>query len=86
MTRLDRSLIAGAALKLMRQAGRKTEDGILIDFPLSRRELAEMTGATLHTVSRTLCGRQAEGLLNCGRQKVVVRDEQGSAAISAGRE
>ncbi len=78
--------IAGAVLKLVRQAGRKTEDGILIDFPLSRQDLAEMTGATLHTVSRTLSAWAAKGLVDCGRQRVTVRDEQGLAAIAAGGE
>ncbi len=76
--------IAGAVLKLARQAGRKTGEGVLIDFPLSRQDLAEMTGATLHTVSRTLSAWQTKGLVDCGRQKVVVRDEQGLSAIAAG--
>ncbi len=78
--------LAGVVLKLVRQAGRKTEGGLLIDFPLSRQDLAEMTGATLHTVSRTLSAWEAKGLVDCGRQKVAVRDEQGLAAIAAGAE
>ena len=36
------------------QTGRKTEEGLLIDFPLSRQDIAEMTGTRLHTVSRLL--------------------------------
>ncbi|WP_298421411.1 Crp/Fnr family transcriptional regulator [Rhodoblastus sp.] len=74
--------IAGAVLKLARQAGRKTEEGVLIDIPLSRQDLAEMTGATLHTVSRTLSAWEAKGLVDCGRRRVVVRDEQGLTAIA----
>nr|WP_252393823.1 Crp/Fnr family transcriptional regulator [Candidatus Rhodoblastus alkanivorans] len=74
--------IAGAVLKLARQAGRKTDEGVLIDFPLSRQDLAEMTGATLHTVSRTMSAWEAKGLVACGRQRVVVRDEPGLAAIA----
>lgn len=74
--------IAGAVLKLARQAGRETEGGTLIDFPLSRQDLAEMTGATLHTVSRTLSAWEAKGLVDCGRQKVVVRDVRGLEAIA----
>ncbi len=76
--------IAGAVLKLVREAGRQTADGVLIDFPLSRQDLAEMTGATLHTVSRTLSAWQAKGLVDCGRQRVTVVDAQGLAAIAAG--
>jgi CRP-like cAMP-binding protein len=75
--------IAGAVLKLARQAGRKTEDGVLIDFPLSRQDLAEMTGATLHTVSRTLSAWEAKGFVDCGRQRVVVRNHQALASIAA---
>jgi CRP-like cAMP-binding protein len=69
--------IAGAVLQLARQAGRQTDDGVLIDFPLSRQDLAEMIGATLHTVSRTLSAWEETGLVECGRQRVVVRDLPG---------
>src|SRR5262249_2805485 len=46
--------IAHALLRLAKQSGRKVEGGIEIDFPISRQDVAEMTGTTLHTVSRTL--------------------------------
>jgi CRP-like cAMP-binding protein len=69
--------IAGAVLQLAQQAGRKTDDGLLIDFPLSRRDLAEMIGATLHTVSRALSAWEEMGLVECGRQRVVVLDMPG---------
>jgi CRP/FNR family transcriptional regulator, nitrogen oxide reductase regulator len=46
--------IAHALGRLVVQAGRRTRDGIEIDFPITRQDLAEMTGTTLHTVSRTL--------------------------------
>jgi len=38
--------VAHALLKLVKQAGKKTEEGILIDFPISRQDIAEMTGTT----------------------------------------
>ena len=41
-------------LRLANQAGRKVDRGIEIDFPISRQNIAEMTGTTLHTVSRIL--------------------------------
>jgi len=81
-TRNVEQRIAGAVLKLARQAGRKTEEGVLIDIPLSRQDLAEMTGATLHTVSRTLSAWEAKGLVDCGRRRVVVLNEQGLTAIA----
>ena len=42
--------VAHALLRLAQQAGRKIERGIEIDFPISRQDIAEMTGTTLHTV------------------------------------
>jgi CRP-like cAMP-binding protein len=66
--------VAHAVLRLLKQAGRKTERGIEIDFPISRQDLAEMTGTTLHSVSRILSGWEAQGLVDAGRMRVVVRD------------
>jgi CRP-like cAMP-binding protein len=45
--------VARALLRLANQAGRKVDRGIEIDFPISRQNIAEMTGTTLHTVSRS---------------------------------
>ena len=66
--------IAGALLKLANQAGRKTEDGIEIGFPLTRQNIAEMTGTTLYTVSRLLSAWEQEGIVRSARQRVVVTD------------
>lgn len=41
--------IAHALLRIVSQSGRKTENGIEIDFPITRQDIAEMTGTTLHT-------------------------------------
>jgi len=78
--------IAGAVLQLAQQAGRKSSEGTRIDFPLSRQDLAEMTASTLHTVSRTLSAWEAFGLVECGRQSLVVRDSAGLQAIANGIE
>ena len=66
--------VAHALLRLARQAGRKVEQGVEIDFPISRQDIAEMTGTTLHTVSRTLSGWEQQGLIESGRQRIVLRD------------
>jgi len=75
--------VAHALIRLAGQAGWKTEDGVLIDMPLSRQDLAEMTGTTLYTVSRILCGWQRDGLLDIGRQRVTILDSAGLIAITA---
>lgn len=66
--------IAHALLRLSDQAGRRVSDGVEIEFPLSRQDVAEMTGTTLHTVSRTLNQWQQEGIVQIGRQRVTIRD------------
>jgi CRP/FNR family transcriptional regulator, nitrogen oxide reductase regulator len=66
--------VAHALLRLARQAGRKTGQGVEIDFPISRQDIAEMTGTTLHTVSRTLSGWEQQGLIDGGRQRIVLCD------------
>ena len=66
--------VAHALLRLARQAGRKVEQGVEIDFPISRQDIAEMTGTTLHTVSRTLSGWEQQGLIESSRQRIVLRD------------
>ncbi len=66
--------IAHAVLRLAHQGGRKTEDGILIDFPISRQDIAQMTGTTLHTVSRIMSAWEELGLVSSGRQRVVICD------------
>lgn len=53
--------VAHAVLRLSQQAGRKEVDGIRIDFPISRQDIAEMTGTTLHTVSRILSSLGDQG-------------------------
>lgn len=66
--------VAHALLRLAHQAGRKGEDGVQIDFPISRQDVAEMTGTTLHTVSRILSAWEDRGLVESGRQRITIRD------------
>ncbi|MER8751721.1 Crp/Fnr family transcriptional regulator [Mesorhizobium sp. M1050] len=77
--------VAHALLKLVKQTGRKTEEGILIDFPISRQDIAEMTGTTLHTVSRLLSAWEEQGLVKSGRQKVTVVEPHRLLLIAEGR-
>src|SRR3546814_4026797 len=74
--------IAHAIARLVAQAGRRVEGGILIDFPVSRQDIAEMTGTTLHTVSRTLSAWQERGIVKLGRQKLTVVDPHGLVVIA----
>lgn len=73
MTERVERRIARALLRLAQHAGRRVEGGVEIDFPLSRQDLAQMTGTTLFTVSRTLSAWQQDGLIATGRRRVTVR-------------
>ena len=64
--------VAHALLRLAKQAGH--EHGVEIGFPISRQDIAQMTGTTLHTVSRILSGWEQRGLIESGRQRIVVRE------------
>ncbi|MFH1176236.1 MAG: Crp/Fnr family transcriptional regulator [Acidobacteriota bacterium] len=64
--------IARALSRLVRQAGRRVENGVLIDLPLSRQSLAEMTGTTLYTVSRILSEWESRGFVDSSRERVVI--------------
>lgn len=77
--------VAHALLKLVNQTGRKTDEGILIDFPISRQDIAEMTGTTLHTVSRLLTAWEEQGLVKSGRQKVTVVEPHRLLVLAEGR-
>ncbi len=74
--------VAGALVRLARQVGKRVRSGVLIDLPLSRQDLAEMTGTTLYTVSRILSRWESEGLVELGRERVVIRDGHGLVEIA----
>lgn len=74
--------VARALLRLMRQSGRKTAEGIRIDFRLSRQELADYTGTTLYTVSRILSGWQKKGWITSGRERIIVTDAHALVAFA----
>ena len=76
--------IARALLRLASEAGRPVKGGVQVDFVLSRQDLAELSGATLYTVSRTLNVWQKDGVVECGRQRVVVRDFDRLAQLAEG--
>jgi CRP-like cAMP-binding protein len=78
--------VAHALLRLANQTGRKTDSGIEIDFPISRQDIAEMTGTTLHTVSRLLSKWEERGIIVSGRQKVTVKDPHRLVVLAENRD
>ena len=76
--------VAHALLRLAKQGGRKVANGVQIDFPISRQDVAEMTGTTLHTVSRVLSAWEVRGLVEGGRQRITIRDPHGLFVLAEG--
>ena len=64
--------IAHAVVRLARQAGHSTAGGTTIDFPLRRKDVAEVAGTTLHTASRVLTAWEKAGILKSHNQRLTV--------------
>jgi CRP-like cAMP-binding protein len=64
--------IAHVLLRLVRQAGKTVAGGVEISFPLTRQDIAEMTGTTLFTVSRVMSQWDQAAFTESGRQRIVV--------------
>ena len=75
--------IAAALLKLAEKVGEQQTEGLLIQVPLSRQDLAEMTGTTTETASRVMSQFQKDGFIRTGRQWVAITDYDNLSAITA---
>lgn len=76
--------IAFTLLKLADKFGRRHEKGLLIQTPLSRDELAEMTGTTTESASRVISQFQKAGLIETGRRWVAIKEREGLETILVG--
>jgi CRP-like cAMP-binding protein len=69
--------IARALRRLAEHGGEASAGGIRIVHPITRQEIADLTGTTLFTVSRLTSKWESEGLLRTGRGTVTVIDPDG---------
>ncbi|MBE9639193.1 MULTISPECIES: Crp/Fnr family transcriptional regulator [Roseobacteraceae] len=74
--------VAAAVLRMVNQSGRKTEKGIEIAFPVTRQNISDMTGTTLHTVSRLLSAWEKAGMVQSTRKHIVVTDPHRLVVLS----
>jgi CRP-like cAMP-binding protein len=82
MTERVERRVARALLRLVHEAGRRVDKGVEIDFPISRQDIAEMTGTTLFTVSRLLSAWEERGIVKSGRQRIVLTKPPALVAIA----
>ncbi len=71
-TRAVEQRIASVLLQIVSQSGRKSERGIEIPYPITRATIAEMTGTTLHTVSRLLSSWEKRGIVASTRKHITI--------------
>lgn len=74
--------IACALLRMVQQSGETCAEGITIGFPITRQNVADMTGSTLHTVSRLLSAWEREGILLSARRKITLCQPEKLVRIS----
>jgi CRP-like cAMP-binding protein len=74
--------VANALLRLANQAKRIGPAGTQIDFPLTRKDVAELAGTTLYSVSRILTAWEKLGLVVSRRQRITIVDLGGVARIA----
>lgn len=73
--------IIASLLKLADKFGEVKDVGLLIQLPLSRLEIAEMTGTTPETASRIISNLQKQGYIKTGRQWIALSNRERFAAL-----
>lgn len=68
--------IAFTLIKLAHKVGEQKDVGLLIQLPLSRNDLAGMTGTSEETASRIMSQFQKQGIIKSGRQWVSITNQQ----------
>lgn len=67
--------VARTLLRLAAQSGTgnaRQDSGIEIAFPITRRQISEMSGTTLHTVSRLMSAWEKQGIVESRRKHVSI--------------
>lgn len=66
--------IAYILMRLCDKFGEKSDVGMLLQLPLSRKDLADMVGTSTETASRIMSRFQQDELITSGRQWVAIKD------------
>jgi CRP-like cAMP-binding protein len=67
---------------LSEKFGEQSTHGLLLQLPLSRKDLADMAGTSAETASRIMSDFQDREIIKTGRQWVAIRDENHLADIA----
>jgi CRP/FNR family transcriptional regulator, nitrogen oxide reductase regulator len=66
--------IAASLIRLANKLGEQKQEGVLIQLPFSRQDLAAMAGTTVETVSRVMSRFAEQRLISTGRKWISVND------------
>ncbi len=77
--------IARILIKLADSAGTDTPEGRVIEMPLTRQDVADMTGTTVETAIRVMSKFRRAGLIRTRRGKVVIIDLEAMAEVAEAR-
>ncbi|HSK77843.1 MAG TPA: Crp/Fnr family transcriptional regulator [Thermoanaerobaculia bacterium] len=76
--------LARTLLRLAQQIGRREPGGSVLIERITQQELAEISGTSVYTASRTLAEWQERKTVETGRQWLRICDSQGLAGIAEG--
>jgi CRP-like cAMP-binding protein len=75
--------IAHILVMLGNKFGEESRHGLLIQLPLSRKELADMAGTSTATASRVMSKFQEDDLISSGRQWIAIKENSELLRISS---
>lgn len=79
--------IALTVLRMAAQIGvRAAGNETMVELALARQDLAEASGTTIFTVSRVLADWERRGLVETGRERVLIRNPHGLVQVAEGLE
>lgn len=76
--------VASVLLQLVDKIGQDRSGDVLIQMPLSRQDIADMTGSKVETVSRVMSDLRRSGLIESGRRWISVVDREALEEIAEG--
>jgi CRP/FNR family transcriptional regulator, nitrogen oxide reductase regulator len=76
--------LARTLLRLAQQIGRREPGGSVLIERITQQELAEISGTSVYTASRTLAEWQERKIVETGRQQLRICNSEGLAGIAAG--
>ena len=74
--------VAHLLLRIVKASGQGPGKAADVEFPMTRQDVAEMTGTTLFTVSRILSSWEQDGIVAGGRGRISVKEPVRLRAIA----